>query len=81
MRSFARQPDKDAISAFVAQQFEVAADVLASGLVLIIEPEIDIYGTGKAEAEQLLETAMCHALTSLTERRSGHREGLATGRG
>ena len=54
MRSFIKQPDKDGISAIVAQQFELAADVLATGLVPIIEPEIDIHSTGKAEAERLL---------------------------
>ncbi|HUC14693.1 MAG TPA: hypothetical protein VMS00_09605, partial [Acidimicrobiales bacterium] len=65
MRSFIKQPDKDGISAVVAQQFELALDVLATGLVPIIEPEIDIYSAGKTEAEKLLKEAIRDALASL----------------
>jgi fructose-bisphosphate aldolase class I len=67
MRSFIRQPDRDGISAVVAQQFELAADVLATGLVPIIEPEIDIHSAGKAGAEQLLKAAIHDALASLPD--------------
>jgi fructose-bisphosphate aldolase class I len=65
MRSFIKQPDKDGISAVVAQQFELALDVLATGLVPIIEPEIDIHSAGKTEAEKLLKEAIRDALASL----------------
>jgi fructose-bisphosphate aldolase, class I len=65
MRSFIKQPDQDGISAVVAQQFELAADVLAAGLVPIVEPEIDIHSPGKSEAEHLLKAAIRHALRSL----------------
>jgi fructose-bisphosphate aldolase, class I len=65
MRSFIKQPDKDGISAVVAQQFELAVDVLATGLVPIIEPEIDIHSAGKTEAEKLLKEAVRDALASL----------------
>ncbi len=65
MRSFITQPDQGGISAVVAQQFELAAEVAASGLVPIIEPEIDIHSPGKAEAEELLKAAICGALAAL----------------
>jgi fructose-bisphosphate aldolase, class I len=65
MRSFIKQPDKDGISAVVAQQFELAVDVLTTGLVPIIEPEIDIHSAGKTDAEKLLKAAIRDALASL----------------
>ena len=65
MRSFIKQPDKDGISAVVAQQFELAVDVLARGLVPIIEPEIDIHSASKTEAEKLLKEEIRDALASL----------------
>ena len=65
MRSFIKRPDKDGISAVVAQQFELAVDVLATGLVPIIEPEIDIHSAGKTDAEKLLKAAIRDALASL----------------
>jgi fructose-bisphosphate aldolase class I len=65
MRSFIRQPDTVGISAVVAQQLQLAADVLAAGLVPIVEPEIDIHSPGKAEAEKLLKAAIRYALESL----------------
>ena len=65
MRSFIRLPDRDGIAGIVAQQFEVAADVLAAGLVPIVEPEIDIRSAGKAEAEHLLKASLRDALASL----------------
>jgi len=42
------------IAAIVAQQFEVAAQVLSHGLVPIIEPEVTISIADKAEAEEIL---------------------------
>ncbi len=42
------------IAAIVAQQFEVARQVLAHGLVPIIEPEVTISIADKAEAEDIL---------------------------
>jgi fructose-bisphosphate aldolase class I len=65
MRSFIKQADKDGIAGIVAQQFVLAGDVLAAGLVPIIEPEIDIHSPGKAEAENLLKAALREGLASL----------------
>jgi fructose-bisphosphate aldolase class I len=49
----------------VDQQFEVARQVLAAGLVPIIEPEVDIHSPEKAEAEALLKAALQRQLATL----------------
>jgi fructose-bisphosphate aldolase class I len=43
MRSFINQANAAGIKAVVNQQFEVAAQILAVGLVPIVEPEVDIH--------------------------------------
>jgi fructose-bisphosphate aldolase class I len=58
MRSFIRQANTAGIQAVVAQQFEVAAQILAAGLMPIIEPEVDIHCPDKAGAEALLKAAL-----------------------
>jgi fructose-bisphosphate aldolase, class I len=54
MRSVIKQADAAGIRAVVEQQFEVAGQILAAGLVPIIEPEVDIHCPNKAGAEALL---------------------------
>jgi len=49
----------------VAQQFEVAQQIIASGLVPIIEPEVDIHCLEKAKAEALLKAAILEKLNEL----------------
>jgi fructose-bisphosphate aldolase class I len=53
------------VDAVVAQQFEVAAQVLAKGLVPIIEPEVDITSPKKAEAEDQLKAALLDGVNRL----------------
>ncbi len=55
MRSVIKQASASGIKAVVAQQFEVGRQILAAGLVPIIEPEVDIKCPQKAEAEKLLK--------------------------
>lgn len=55
------------IEAVVAQQFELARQILAAGLVPIIEPEVDIHSPSKAEAEKLLKYALLAQLDALAE--------------
>jgi fructose-bisphosphate aldolase, class I len=55
------------LDAVVAQQFEVAQQVLAKGLVPIIEPEVDIHSPRKAEAEDQLKAVILDGLNSLGE--------------
>lgn len=65
MRSVIRQPSAAGIGAVVDQQFEIADQILAAGLVPIIEPEVDIHCAEKADAERLLERALRKHLDNL----------------
>lgn len=53
------------LDAVVAQQFEVAAQVSAKGLVPIIEPEVDIKSPKKAEAEDQLKARLLDGVNQL----------------
>jgi fructose-bisphosphate aldolase class I len=65
MRSVIKEGDAAGVNAVVDQQFEIAKQILAHGLVPIIEPEIDIHSATKAEAEGLLLTAIVGQLEQL----------------
>ena len=65
MRSFIKKADAGGIRAIVDQQFEVAAQILAAGLVPIVEPEVDIHCPDKARAEALLKAALLASLNKL----------------
>ncbi len=54
MRSVVKQANPAGIAAIVRQQFEVGKQILAHGLIPILEPEIDIKCPDKASAEKLL---------------------------
>jgi fructose-bisphosphate aldolase, class I len=54
MRSVINLPSKDGIAAVVAQQFDVAAQIAAHGLMPIIEPEVSIKSPDKTGAEAIL---------------------------
>ena len=62
MRSVIKLANKSGIEAVVKQQFEVGRQILAAGLVPIIEPEVDINSPEKAAAEELLKTAIAAEL-------------------
>jgi len=65
MRSFVKQANGAGIEDIVAQQFEVARQILAADLVPIVEPEVDIHCLEKAKAEELLKAAILEALNRL----------------
>jgi fructose-bisphosphate aldolase class I len=65
MRSVIKQANKAGIDAVVKQQFEVGKQILAAGLVPIIEPEVDIKTPNKAGAEELLKAAITKELAAL----------------
>jgi fructose-bisphosphate aldolase, class I len=65
MRSFIKKASGDGIEAIVDQQFEVAAQILAAGLVPIVEPEVDVHSPDKARAEVLLKAALLASLNKL----------------
>jgi len=65
MRSVIKQANKAGIDAIVKQQFDIAKQILAAGLVPIIEPEVDIKAPNKAQAEELLKAAITKELGAL----------------
>jgi fructose-bisphosphate aldolase class I len=65
MRSVINRANAAGIQAVVHQQFEVAAQILAAGLMPIIEPEVDIHSPNKAGAEALLKAALEEYLNAL----------------
>lgn len=67
MRSVIKLANAQGIEEVVAQQFTVGKQILAAGLIPIIEPEVDIHSPQKAEAEALLKAALLKHLESLSE--------------
>jgi fructose-bisphosphate aldolase class I len=65
MRSFIKQANAAGIKDIVSQQFEVAGQIIAAGLVPIIEPEVDIHCPEKAKAEEVLKAAILEELKEL----------------
>lgn len=67
MRSVIKQANAAGIQAVVEQQFEVGRQIIAAGLVPIIEPEIDIHCPEKAAAEEMLHAEIMKQLNDLNE--------------
>jgi fructose-bisphosphate aldolase class I len=65
MRSVINEANVAGIQAVVNQQFEVAEQIIAAGLVPIVEPEVDIHCPEKAKAEALLKTTILEKLNKL----------------
>ncbi|HWF58880.1 MAG TPA: fructose bisphosphate aldolase [Nitrospira sp.] len=65
MRSFIKQANAAGIRGIVSQQFELAAQILAVGLLPIIEPEVDIHCPEKVTAEVMLKAAIVEKLKEL----------------
>ena len=65
MRSVINQADSAGIKNIVSQQFEAAEQIIAAGLIPIIEPEVDIHCPEKAKAEALLKAALLEKLNAL----------------
>jgi fructose-bisphosphate aldolase class I len=66
-RSVIKLADPAGVQAIADQQFEVGRQVLAHGLVPILEPEVDIKSPQKAEAEALLKAALLAGLDSIPD--------------
>jgi fructose-bisphosphate aldolase class I len=64
-RSVIKQANAAGIQAVVDQQFEIAKQVIAAGLVPIVEPEVDIHCPDKAGAEKILAAALQKGLDAL----------------
>jgi fructose-bisphosphate aldolase class I len=66
MRSVIKQANAAGIKSIVNQQFEVAEQILAAGLLPIVEPEVDIHCPEKGKSEELLKAAIIEKLNKLT---------------
>lgn len=67
MRSVIKEANEEGINAVVKQQFDWAKQILAAGLIPIIEPEVDIHSADKEKIEELLNTAMLAELEDLDD--------------
>lgn len=67
MRSNILSANKEGIIAVVEQQFEVGKQIIAAGLVPIIEPEVSINAEDKEAIEEILRDAILEELNGLAE--------------
>ena len=67
MRSVIKEPNPEGIKQVVDQQFEVAKEVIAAGLVPIIEPEVDINSADKERIEAMLNDEILSHLDKLSD--------------
>ena len=68
MRSVVRLADDEGVASVVSQQFAIAEEILGSGLMPIIEPEVAIDSPQKTAAETLLKDALLTGLERLGDR-------------
>ena len=66
-RSVIKSANERGIESIVAQQFEVGRQVLAAGLMPILEPEVDIKSPDKQACEDLLKASILRHLDDLDE--------------
>jgi len=66
-RSVINSADASVIAVLVAQQFQVAKQVLAHGMMPIIEPEVNIKSPDRAESDDLLLSAILEELDEIPE--------------
>lgn len=67
MRSVINLANPAGIEAIVAQQFEIGKQIIAGGLMPIIEPEVNINSTQKAQAEEILKATLLKHLNTLSD--------------
>ncbi|WP_086618562.1 fructose bisphosphate aldolase [Erythrobacter tepidarius] len=67
MRSVIKAANAAGIAAIVAQQFEIGAQIIAAGLMPIIEPEYDITAEDRAEGENILLAEIMRHLDALPQ--------------
>lgn len=66
-RSVINSANAEGISAIVAQQFEVAQQVLAHGMMPIIEPEVNIKSATRAQCDTILRDEILKQLDALPD--------------
>ncbi|WP_433943789.1 fructose bisphosphate aldolase [Paenibacillus sp. SN-8-1] len=65
MRSVIHEANPAGIKKVVQQQFDTAKQIIEMGLIPIIEPEVDITSSDKAESEKLLKAELIEHLSAL----------------
>lgn len=65
MRSVIKEANSHGIKILIDQQFEIGKQIAESGLIPIIEPEVDIYSLDKEESEKLLKFEISKQLSKL----------------
>lgn len=67
MRSVIKHPNRQGIANIVEQQFQIGKQIIAAGLVPILEPEVDIHSDSKAQIESMLLQAILDHMYLLGE--------------
>lgn len=67
MRSVINLANPIGIEAIVSQQFEIGKQIIAGGLIPIIEPEVNINSVQKAQAEEILKGTLLKHLNALSD--------------
>jgi len=67
MRSVINLANTAGIEAVVGQQFEMGKEIIAGGLIPIIEPEVNIQSEQKGQAEEILKSSLINHLNKLNE--------------
>jgi fructose-bisphosphate aldolase class I len=67
MRSLIKEANPAGIRKIVEQQFAIGRQILAAGLIPILEPEVDIHSATKAESEKILKEEILRQIAALDE--------------
>ncbi|HLR02980.1 MAG TPA: fructose bisphosphate aldolase [Virgibacillus sp.] len=67
MRSVIKKANEKGIKDVVDQQFEIGKQIIAAGLVPIVEPEVDIHSPEKEKCEEILKEDILDHLNKLGE--------------
>ena len=67
MRSVIKEANPAGVNAVVDQQFDIGKQILAAGLVPIIEPEVDIKSADKEQIEVMLRDRILEQLDQLPD--------------
>ena len=67
MRSVINLANTKGVEAVVAQQFEIGKEIIAGGLIPIIEPEVNIKSAQKEQAEDILKSGLLDHLNKLSD--------------
>ncbi len=70
MRSVIKKANPEGIKKIVEQQFEIGKQIIAAGLVPIIEPEVDIFSEDKAQSEEILKEEILKQVNELTDKQN-----------